>query len=62
MGCDHKVLDSLEICKADLTVTVEDKNWVYGVANPKLTIAYEGLKNNEHQSLMMYSKKISYRR
>lgn len=44
-------LDSLEIRKADLTVTAEDKNRVYGVANPELTIAYEGLKNNEFQSL-----------
>ena len=51
MGGVTIVLDSLEIRKADLTVTAEDKNRVYGVANPELTIAYEGLKNNEYQSL-----------
>lgn len=51
MGGVTIVLDSLEIRKADLTVTAEDKNRVYSVANPELTIAYEGLKNNEYQSL-----------
>ena len=44
-------LDSLVVKKAPLRVVADDKSRVYGVANPELTITYEGLKNNEENNL-----------
>ncbi len=38
---------TMTINKAELTVNVDNKNRIYGDANPDFTLSYTGLKNNE---------------
>jgi gliding motility-associated-like protein len=43
---------SLAVTKAMLTITAADKSRKYGEANPALTCAYSGLKNNDDESVL----------
>ena len=38
---------TITINKAELTVSADNKNRIYGDANPEFTLSYTGLKNNE---------------
>lgn len=43
---------TLSITKAPATIVAENKERVYGIANPSLTVAYSGLVNNETASVI----------
>ncbi|MBQ6214025.1 MAG: InlB B-repeat-containing protein [Oscillospiraceae bacterium] len=46
---------TLEITKATVTVTAEDKTKVYGDADPELTATVTGLKNGDAESVISYT-------
>jgi hypothetical protein len=43
---------SFQVHKAPLTVTADDKQRVYGDANPAFTLRYDGFKNGETESVL----------
>jgi len=50
---------NLEITKASLTVTAENKTRVYGAANPEFTLSFDGFKNDENESVLDQLPSIS---
>jgi hypothetical protein len=46
------VIRTLIVEKAPLTITADDKNRVFGEANPVFTLSYNGFKNSETKSVL----------
>ena len=45
------VAGNLEITRATITVTADNKTRIYGNANPALTVSYDGFKNGQDESV-----------